>query len=813
MIVRCANCHTEFSLDDQQIGPEGATVRCSVCSYVFAVDPPPGAGDQPWQIRTVEDLLFTAPDLATLQTWIVEGRLHPDDQVSRTGKHWLRLGDMPEFSLVFSGFSDLPQVFVEVEAPPSSGSALDQLGPPPSFGGAMPVVHGVDTSVLAVGPDGHLDLSDDDVPVGALSPAVERSRGEDPVAAVGARPPERPVTSETSAPAPFPMAQLGLEDDDPSGEITDESAVRMRPRPHLPTARVAAIPDVVEDDVVAEVRRRRPPRPTVRYGADHVHSSMLDAVTKTVDEADAETEVEVEAETTDVGGVRATAAAVERTASRDSEPVVTVRPRLSSAPRDSRESEDRLVAAGASGRTSSESSAVRARRRHRTFARGIDSTPKRRTWPIIAGLGLLAGILVVFFVPAVRDKVMSVADSLVGGERFDPTKLEEIEQARQAMVGLDPAAVGKTEAALQSRLDGGKVPPSGVAEMKLSQVELLVTRSIEHAIGRAAGAPGGNAVSDDVKRAELILGGVVVDDVVDREHMRSVRARMRLAQGRPAAEILPLLPEDGSGELRQLVAAAPLWREPDGPMPEGVVAGLSGLPERSALGELALSLAYFRADDPTNAAARAQAILDVVPGQPTAFALHALATAASGPEASLGDGSGDGATGEGATGAGATGDPSSGGTATDDGAAGSGTTGGGATGDDGDLEIIEDDDEPAAKVESTDSLIDRGCDLVESGDANGALELLRRAKARRPGDLDMLLCTGMAHARKGRTRKALQTYEQALRRSSNFVAALLEAAKAADKLGETEKALNYYRRVLGQRPGDAKAKAYVDAHG
>jgi hypothetical protein len=30
-------------------------------------------------------MLFTSPDIETMVVWIEEGRLHPDDSVSRTG--------------------------------------------------------------------------------------------------------------------------------------------------------------------------------------------------------------------------------------------------------------------------------------------------------------------------------------------------------------------------------------------------------------------------------------------------------------------------------------------------------------------------------------------------------------------------------------------------------------------------------------------------------------------------------------------------------------------------------------------------------
>jgi predicted Zn finger-like uncharacterized protein len=131
LIVRCASCNTEFSLDDRQVGPEGATVRCSVCSHVFQVGPPGASlADQPWQIRTVDDLVFTAPNLETLRDWIGEGRLHPDDKISRTGKHWVRLGDMPEFSDLFGADKGLPQLVTPV-APPEP-VLNDVTTPPPA---------------------------------------------------------------------------------------------------------------------------------------------------------------------------------------------------------------------------------------------------------------------------------------------------------------------------------------------------------------------------------------------------------------------------------------------------------------------------------------------------------------------------------------------------------------------------------------------------------------------------------------------------------------------------------------------------------
>jgi len=291
-----------------------------------------------------------------------------------------------------------------------------------------------------------------------------------------------------------------------------------------------------------------------------------------------------------------------------------------------------------------------------------------------------------------------------------------------------------------------------------------------------------------------------------------VRALVRLAQGRPAAEILPLLPEDGSGELRRLVEAAPLWREAQGSVPEGAVAGLEGLPERSTLAQLALALAYLRAGDETKAEQVAAAVLGRVPGQPTAVALRAKAggAAVASPAEAGAPAEGKAAEGKAAEGKAAEGKAPAEGKAAEGKVPAEGKA---AATDDAAGDAKADGAGKGGKTESTDSLIERGCRLVESGQASEGLEVLRKAKARRANDLDLLLCIGKGYAKQGRTRDALSAYEDALSVSPRFAEALRSAAKAADQLGETDKAVRYYRRFLQERPGDAKAVAYIEAHG
>ena len=140
VIIRCTKCSTEFALDPSQVGAEGVTLRCSVCSHMFHAEPDPGAAAPPWRVQTADGMRFTVADLRRVLEQAEDGRLRPDDQVSRTGDTWIRLGEMPEFSSLFIGAEGLPRVFRAVESSPAG-----DLGPPPAFGAGVDEVRREET--------------------------------------------------------------------------------------------------------------------------------------------------------------------------------------------------------------------------------------------------------------------------------------------------------------------------------------------------------------------------------------------------------------------------------------------------------------------------------------------------------------------------------------------------------------------------------------------------------------------------------------------------------------------------------------------
>jgi len=159
MDVRCEKCQTEYELDESRLKPGGVTVKCTNCGHMFKIrkrsntnvgiptaatseprtkpissrtpvtsnaatvaSPAPqrpvpaddaapraptselGSGpnsERQWLIRLENGDQKSCRELATLQQWIVAGIVSRDSLISRTGKTWKRLGDIPELGQYF----------------------------------------------------------------------------------------------------------------------------------------------------------------------------------------------------------------------------------------------------------------------------------------------------------------------------------------------------------------------------------------------------------------------------------------------------------------------------------------------------------------------------------------------------------------------------------------------------------------------------------------------------------------------------------------------------------------------------------------
>lgn len=677
VIVRCASCETEFALDDERVAPEGTTARCSRCGAVFPLPAAEGAIAQPWQVRTIDDLLFTAPDLQTLHSWILEGRLHPDDQVSRSGRSFVRLGEMPEFAEAFAGFVGLPGV---IEAEPDRGaserSALDVLGPPPAFG---------------------THAGDDDA---ALAGVPEASSNE-PSSMLG-----RVVDEAASASASFAVSDAPVQrarDENAAPSASNRRATpppvprSTAPRRPTPIASGRGVPAFVGDD-----RSSRP-------------QSMLDVVTQHVRPITSPV-----VETT-----RADAPAVARPAIERAPvaPAIEIIPTPLERPR------------GRSG------------------------------WMVWAALGVLAGGAVVFGIPQFRARILGTPPATTTTEVAEAPGVP-LEPATAAIAACDPEALAQAAASLQAAIDAGR----GGTAARATAAEALATRAVVHELW-ATVEPSMRSdarfwAQEDAARASVLLA-----DLESAPEAARASVLLRIVQGRADAEGLEV-----DAESKLLVAVAPLLRDAAAKLPAEVMTGLAALPEPSVLARLVLALGHVRAGDRAEARRVAGLVIAERPTQPVARVLQREG------DAKAADTKVD-----------AKADP---------------TGGASDTGEEPVVVAVDD-----TKVEESPArLVDRGCRKSEGGDAEGAVALLTKALAKRPTDVDGLLCMGDAQSKLGSYSSALSHYERALSRSPNMMSALNGAARAAAKLGKTSKAVQLYERLLDNDPSHAQAKAYVAAN-
>jgi predicted Zn finger-like uncharacterized protein len=107
MDVTCDRCSTEYEFEEALVSPRGTTVKCTQCGHLFKVyRPETPASQQPlenqWSVRRTDGSNHKLPSLNDLTRLIAEGTFTRDDEVSRTGKAWRRLGDIEELESFFA---------------------------------------------------------------------------------------------------------------------------------------------------------------------------------------------------------------------------------------------------------------------------------------------------------------------------------------------------------------------------------------------------------------------------------------------------------------------------------------------------------------------------------------------------------------------------------------------------------------------------------------------------------------------------------------------------------------------------------------
>jgi tetratricopeptide (TPR) repeat protein len=127
MTLRCERCGRTWPVDDRETGD---FARCAACGHAFRVREvetlPPGSAAG-WLVRQRGGNVISFQELSTLQRWLTEGKVSFDDEISRSGAQWRRLGSVPEFQGLLEHSPHRPAT--EPFAPSPVGSTTGRFSP------------------------------------------------------------------------------------------------------------------------------------------------------------------------------------------------------------------------------------------------------------------------------------------------------------------------------------------------------------------------------------------------------------------------------------------------------------------------------------------------------------------------------------------------------------------------------------------------------------------------------------------------------------------------------------------------------------
>jgi predicted Zn finger-like uncharacterized protein len=211
MDVRCERCGTEYEFEDNRVTEEGVTVKCSTCGHLFKIrkksfvltEPVTlgkkegeDAGDRNWMVRKADGTVLSFKELTTLQKWIVERKVSRDDEISKSGETWKRLGGIAELASFFQVVDAATTGSMPVAQPPAA--APGTLPMPAASPPTAPPAHTTQPLPAAAPP------SQPAVPAQPQEPAVTPQavpQSPVPVPAASPRDPSYPVMP-AHAPAP-----------------------------------------------------------------------------------------------------------------------------------------------------------------------------------------------------------------------------------------------------------------------------------------------------------------------------------------------------------------------------------------------------------------------------------------------------------------------------------------------------------------------------------------------------------------------------------------------------------------------------------
>lgn len=376
-------------------------------------------------------------------------------------------------------------------------------------------------------------------------------------------------------------------------------------------------------------------------------------------------------------------------------------------------------------------------------------------------------------------------------------------RAQEAVQSMNPKAMLRAESDLQRALETSPVGhPTTLAARRLL-CDVLVRRSLQYTLASNVGGENSDtlqsAAQSDLRRARELFDKLAADPR-NKDDLADLKLRLSFAEGRPLRELPALLPPTGARDLRALIRAAPLWRDPQNAIPVEKLAELEGVSQELLVGEkpdpllqAAVALAHLQVRRLDAVTAWSTVRLAAAPLDPVAREMEGkvLELRAAGEDSGAIPGS----------------------TAADSVLAASAAR---AKKKAGGAEVIAADiaarDQEIRAEENLDAMVSRGCRLVERGSATQGIEVLQAALDLAPGNIDVQICLAEGYARKGRQVQALGLFEQVLQRSPEHRSALYGAATSSATQGKHDKAVEFYRRLIKVEPNHGPARAYLEIH-
>jgi predicted Zn finger-like uncharacterized protein len=270
MEVRCDHCQSECKLDEGATPGSRTSVKCNDCGHIIVLEPKTPAPEGPkngpatpppdvveWLVETSNGRSLRSPDLATLHRWIIERRVTREDRISRDGKSWQRVGELPDlvpfFDIVDSAErarrADTPGPTM-LPAPPPMAAPSAQSPPVVLDRGAFPEVEDRTETKVVRTPPAHVPLPLKLVLTMVVAALVAFAgislynyragpRATAPIAVVSVPAPSPPPTEpEPPEVAPLPAADetQAPDDSEPSG-LADEPVASPEERPSVAPSR------------------------------------------------------------------------------------------------------------------------------------------------------------------------------------------------------------------------------------------------------------------------------------------------------------------------------------------------------------------------------------------------------------------------------------------------------------------------------------------------------------------------------------------------------------------------------------------------